>query len=433
MAVSNEVLIYCLIRAASFPFRWMPYSWIAAIGKRIGSLIFYCMPSYRKRSLSNLGLASDLALTKTDLLRIAKESFQNLVTVCLEYPRLAAEKSLSPSIVCENPEAAEALHRQGKGIVFFCGHLSNWEILFLEGTTRMKGIAIGKTIRNKRLYHWILSIREKYGGKIVAQRNALQAARRALEKGMFVGIVGDQGMPSSGYSFPFLGRRAWTSTAPALLAYRTNSPIITAWTKRVRHGYRIHYSEPIWPDLSQTIEKEVIRLMDRSLAILQESIKANPGQWLWQHNRWKQQTAKNVYKRFRHDSIGLILPSEEAALSAILPHLPTFREIYPLDFLFLCAPARCRGMPLLEADDFFFYSTIEETLLDDYRCKLIFDLASYPPIRRHYLSLSAFEVLDLQALKKLAQPHMPPHRENDLSTILKRALCRPGSLWTHEQ
>ena len=171
-------------------------------------------------------------------------------------PRFGRETDFSRVIQCENPETADELYRQGQGIIFFCGHLSNWEALFLDGTRRMRGIAIGKSIKNKRLYRWIVSIREKNGGKIIAPRNAVKEGLRVLRKGVFMGIVGDQGMPDSGYSFPFLGRRAWTTTAPALLAYKTHCPIIVATTRRVKGGYRIRYSDPIWPNLEESLWKK---------------------------------------------------------------------------------------------------------------------------------------------------------------------------------
>lgn len=427
----KENAVYWLIRIASIPFQWMPYSWIHAIGRIIGSLMFHTMRKYRKRTLSNLALARDLALTKEDLIRVSIESFQNLAIVCLEYPRLSWEKRLSPKIQCANPETAERLTREGKGIVFFSAHLSNWEILFLEATRRMKGIAVAKPIHNKRLYRWILSIREKYGGKIIAQSQCVKEGLRALKQGAFLGIVGDQGMPSSGYSCPFLGRLAWTTTAPALLAYRTSSPIMFAESYRVPGGYRIRYSDPIWPDPSAPVEEEIPRLMDKALELLQKSIKSRPGEWLWQHNRWKQQTPQNVYKRFRYDALCLILPQEKEDLAPLLPHLETFRKIYPLDFLFLAAPLWSQGFPFIKADETFFYRSIEETLLDDYRFKIVFNFTGYKPIRRHYFKRCAFEVLTLHDLKKLAKPHLS-QGENDLSEVFKRALCRPGSLWKKE-
>ncbi|MBM3184581.1 MAG: hypothetical protein FJZ64_04685, partial [Chlamydiae bacterium] len=174
MRAMFNFLTYVLIRTAAFPFEWMPYSWIHAIGKGLGLFLFYVMPHYRKRTLSNLALAKELKLNHFEIRRIGKEAFQNLATVCLEYPRLFKEKTLSSLIKCENPETADSIRKEGKGIIFYCAHLSNWEMLFIEGTNRMKGIAIGKPIKNKFLYRWVVSIREKYGGTIISQKNAIK-------------------------------------------------------------------------------------------------------------------------------------------------------------------------------------------------------------------------------------------------------------------
>ena len=426
--MDRERFNYLLIRIFSFPFGFFPYQWIHWIGRRIGSVAYYCMRDYRKRALSNLALANDLHIkSEKELIRIAKQSFQNLAINVLEYPRFDREKDLSRVIRCDNPEVANALHQKGQGIIFFCGHQSNWEALFLDGTSRMKGIAIGKSIKNAHLYRWVVSIREKMGGKIIAPRNAVKEGLRALRKGTFMGIVGDQGMPDSGYSFPFLGRKAWTTTAPALLAYKTNSPIIVATTRRIKGGYRIHYSEPIWPQLNEPLDQETVRLMNASLTILQESIQASPGEWLWQHNRWKQQTPQILYKRFRKDCICVILPDDPVQFAKIQPHLPTLKQIYPSDFLFLLVPEAFKNAALIPAE-IIYYREPKNIYLRDYRFKLIFNFTAYS-VKKHYEKLSAFEVIDIQTLQSIAAPHLPADQLNDYSEVFKRALCRPGTIW----
>lgn len=427
--MDKEKWLYYLIRIGTYPCRFLPYSFLQRLGKLIGSVAFHFMREYRKRALSNLALANDLSLSHKELIHYAKKSFQNLAINCLEYPKLDAEKNLSKVIRCENPEIASDICKQGKGVIFFCGHQSNWEVLFLDGTSRMQGIAIGKSIKNRRLYNWIVSIREKNGGKIIVPRNAVKEGLRALKKGQFIGIVGDQGMPDSGYSFPFLGRRAWTSPAPALLAYKTNSPIIFASTRRVKGGYVIRYHDPIWPNLNAPAETEVVRMMDKTLTLLQESIKRSPGEWLWQHNRWKQQTTHNLYKRFRQDCICVILP--ESGFEELLPHLPTLKEIYPLVFLFLVVPEKYRGRELIEADETIYYQNLDQTLLHDLRFKLIFNFTDYEPIHKHYERLSAFEVINRKMIQELAKEHLKNH--HDFSDMLKRALCKPGSIWKREE
>jgi Kdo2-lipid IVA lauroyltransferase/acyltransferase len=419
----KDIFNYYLIRFLTFPFCFMPYKTLHFLGKVLGTLTFYLVPKFRKRALSNLSLASDLKLTNKEIIFYAKKSFQNLAINLLEYPKFSQEKNLSKIIKCENPNQAFEIYKKGQGIIFFCGHLANWEVLFLEGTSRMKGVAIGMPINNKKLYRWIISIREKKGGKIINPKSALKEGLKNLKKGIFLGIVGDQAMPDSSYSFPFLGRKAWISNAPALLSYKINAPIIVATTRREKKGYIINYSDPIWPDVTKTLEEESIKLMDRSLNILQEAIKKRPGQWLWQHNIYKQQSLKNIYKRFRQDAICLILPEEN--FEKIAYHLPEIKKIYPREFIYIIMPKKFKDYPLIPVEEIHYYNDLEETLLDDFRFKLVFNFTNFSKIKKHYKKLSAFDVLNLEDLKKIASPYLKTKELNNLSKILQIAICRP--------
>ncbi len=64
-------------------------------------------------------------------------------------------------------------------------------------------------------------------------KNAIRLGLKALKEGKFLGIVGDQAYPDSSYHFPLFGTRAWTATTPALLAYKSNSPLVVGTTLRV--------------------------------------------------------------------------------------------------------------------------------------------------------------------------------------------------------
>ena len=411
-------LSYFTIRTLTFPFRLLPFRGIHFLGKALGSLAYHVLTKYRKRTLSNLSLAENLELK--DLKKTAKESFQNLAITCLEYPKFARIKSTKRVITCENPEKAQALIDKGKGIIFFCGHQSNWELLFIEGTQRMPGVAIGRPVKNTSLYKWVVSIREKYGGTIIPPRQAIKGGLRALKQGKFLGIVGDQGMPESPYAFDFFGRRAWTTPAPAILSHRTGCPIMVATIRRKKGKYLIHYSDPIWPNSEKTMEEEIHRMMKESLHLLEADIRKCPEQWLWQHNRWKQETPVNVYYRYRWDAILILLPE------GFNPNdLKTFREIYPQAFITILAP---KGMEIPFPDaEIITYVNPSSLYLNDYRFKLVFNFTSDPGLRKHYLKRSAFDVLDMEGLRKAALEHL---LEGDsFSLLLKKALTRPNTLW----
>lgn len=418
MSIINSVSFY-LLRALTFPVTLLSYSQIHALGKVLGNAAYYLMPTFRKRALSNLALASSLALSENEIKRLAKESFQNLMITCLEYAKFDKETDISRVATCVNHEAADAIMKEGKGLIFFCGHQANWEILFLEGTTRMPGIAIGRPIKNEKLYNWVLSIRQKFGGKIVSPKEAVREGLRGLKKGCFLGIVGDQGMPDSGFSSPFLGRMAWTSPLPAILAHRTNRPIIVASTKRRDGRYFIHYSDPIWPDTEKPLETEIPRMMHACLALFEASIKESPGEWLWQHNRWKQQTPERVKRKYRHDTLAVVLPEDETKFNEISKQLPVLREIYPHEMITLFIPAKYEAcaLPIQQVEKRYYHSK-KEILVRDYKFKLVFNFSAYKEVDTHFSALGAFDVVDLRELQKEATDH------ETLSETLKRMLLR---------
>lgn len=375
-----KLFSYLLLRLCLLPVTFLPSRCVHQIGKGLGLLAYHLYPKFRKRTLSNIALA--LNPPEKELKILAKKSIQSLMITLLDYAQLRTTLA-----TCENKEPAESMIKQGQGVIFFCAHQSNWEMLFVEGTSRMPGVAIGRPIKNQYLYNWILKLRQQNGGKIITPQNAIREGLRALKKGAFLGIVGDQGMPDSGFSSPFFGKRAWTSPMPALLSYRTGCPIMVATTQRKKGKYHITYSDPIWPNKEQPQELEVRRLMQCVLSLLENSIRQAPEEWLWQHNRWKQQTVGRVKRAFRQDTILVILPEQPVA------HLDVFREIYPLEFItILTPPHHTHSLSDVET---LVYDTPQERCLKNYQFKLIFNLTGDTKPSAHYKKLSAIKVVDM--------------------------------------
>lgn len=389
------LITYLIIRLFTLPFAYLPYKTIHFLGRHLGSLAYYAIPKYRKRALSNIAL-SDLNLTNDQIRQTAKGCLQSLMITALEYPKLIREKNIDKVATLLNPEKPEEILKSGKGAIFFCGHQANWEILFLAGTSRIPGVAIGRPIKNRYLYNWVQSMRERFGGKIIMPKNAIKEGLRALKNGSFFGIVGDQGMPGSGFSSTFLGRKAWTSPLPALLAYRTNTPIFVATAKREKGRYTIQFSEPIYPNLETPMEEEIRRLMLETLSLFEQSVRKTPEQWMWIHNRWKQQTTKSIKRSFRHDSLALFLPYDES----LAEELPILRTLYPTEHISLYVPKSLIDKITLDAE-IHPYTTLDEVCQDDLRYKLILNFTKNPKINRHYKRKAAQNIVHLSSIQEL--------------------------------
>ena len=388
----QHLISYLLLRLFTFPLAILPYPLIHILGKKGGTLLYHLYPKLRKRALSNLALITEPKLTGEEIKRTAKRSIQNLLITCMEYPKLSFEKDLSRLLHCDNPNLPQEALSEGKGAIFFSGHQANWELLFLDSTSRYPGVAIGRPVNNPYLYKWIIRIREKTGGKMIPPKSALKEGLRAIKQGKFIGIVGDQGMPDSSFSSPFFGRRAWTSSFPALLAYRTGRPIFVCTLKREKGKYITHYSDPIWPDKQNPMKPEIRSLMKKALLELQSSIQEHLDQWLWTHNRWKQQLPGALKKPFRHETIAVIINDEKD-----LALLPIFRKIYPTEFITLFIPETFPGRSFPDFE-VITYKTIDALLQQEHFQKLVFNFTGDPRLKKHFLSLAAFDVYTSQDL-----------------------------------
>ncbi|NGX61086.1 MAG: Lipid A biosynthesis lauroyltransferase [Chlamydiae bacterium] len=378
-----------IYRVLEFFISLFPYKVLHALGRVAGRVAFTLHRSFRKKALSNLHLAYGETKTEKERKQIAIESFQTLTITCLDYFRLRKSKhNISEIVTLEENEEVSLLMKKGQGVIFLSGHQANWEIPFLATTDKYHGIAIGRPIKNRALYNFVLSIREMKGGKIVNPKQAFKEGIRALRKGQFLGIVGDQAFPESSYSYPLFGTRAWTTTAPALFAYKTNSPIVVGTTRREGPHYFVKGSAPIWPDLSRPVKEEIPRIMDQAISLLEESIKERPGQWMWVHDRWKQQTADKVKRKYRAGSILVILPPD---LKPLLPIIPLIRKIYPRSFLtFFVAKGTPPPLPEVTIRE---YERVEEMFVRDYRYRLVLDFFDIPKLRHHFMKLGAFQAL----------------------------------------
>ncbi|MBM3199261.1 MAG: hypothetical protein FJZ58_08455, partial [Chlamydiae bacterium] len=345
-----------------------------------------------------------------DLIRLAKLSLGNLVITCLEYGKLRKECNLASLVTCLNPQEADTLRSHGKSLIFLCAHQANWELFFLEGTSRMPGVAIGQPIQNRKLYQWILSIRQKYQGKIVLPKEAVKEGLRALKQGKFFGIVGDQGMPGSGFSSSFLGREAWTSPLPALLAYRSGTPLLTATMVRKLGCYEITYSTPLWPDTTKPLEEEIPRLMKEALRPIEESIKQYPEQWLWSHNRWKQQPPGRLKRSYRFDAIAVVLPQEEKAWCDLSSHLEIFRILYPTELLVFFTPRSIQN--LVQAEEQLYAGKL---CVKDFRPKLVLNFSDNQGLAKQFPS--AFRIVTKKTLCKETGLEL----DTSISLILKEA------------
>lgn len=287
---------------------------LQSLGYKIGSLAFYTIPNLRKTALTNLALAYP-HLPYHERYLLAKQSIQHvMITFCELLAVEALAKNIDSLISIQTAESCtigyhpdevitnselQTIFEQlsnNEGVILFCGHQANWELPFLFITKQYPGLALAKPIPNARLNKKIFSLRELFKGKITTPKNGINQALRALNQGHIVGLVGDQALLMSSYSYPLFGSEAFTTTTPALLAYKTGKPIVAVSIYRKGCHYEIVPSKKIYPNYSLPMKESLIDMMNRAMLFLERGISLQPELWMWMHKRWKSKL-KNKFKK----------------------------------------------------------------------------------------------------------------------------------------
>ncbi len=425
---ATNTIFYYLIRTLMFPFYCLPYRTLHQIGKCVGSLAYYVAPKdIRKITLNNLALAKSLNLSEQQIKKISKESFQNLIINGIEYFRLKRSfYKMDRFVKGHNTQVLDRLAKEKKGAICVTGHISNWELCFLAYTQKQPSIAIGKKIKNSKLYQYIQSIRTMHGGEIIDMKQAISHGIKSLRKGRIFSMVNDQAYTGSSYSYPFFGARAWTSTAPALMAYKANVPIIIVTTTRLEGGrYEYTLSDPIWPNTDLPLKKEVYRLMDTMMQHFEAHIKKHPGQWLWQHKRWKQEGFNIIHNKYKADSILFVMPFDKKRFEYINKSIWMIPQIYPKTFLTFMVPQKFEKAFSLKDQEVIVCKTPADIYIRDYRFQMIYDFTSTKQVRKHFMKLGAHTVFNFENFSSESDIQTKP-----FESCLKSTVCFPTATFT---
>lgn len=273
----------------SFPVSLLPVKG----GDLLGLLIYYVWKSRRAIAVDNLKKcvalgAVSLSETPEEVIR---ENFRNLGRSFIEIVKIyfGMGRGILGKTVIKGMEHFEEARAKGKGVILITGHCGNWELLALLCSYRVAPLsAVVRPLNNPYLNTVLVKARSRFGNRVIDKKGALRAILVTLKGGGFVGILMDQAVLSDeGYVINFLGRGAWTTKMPALLARKTGSPAVPAFIRRTSAGHEISVYPEVSLSSNSNKEEAVKEDTKRFSSFIEDYIRENPSQWLWMHRRWK--------------------------------------------------------------------------------------------------------------------------------------------------
>jgi KDO2-lipid IV(A) lauroyltransferase len=295
-------LEYGLFRSVSSRIRAADDARIARWGATIGALAPKLLQKRHALAIRNIALTfPEKSAAECDA--IARAAWRHFGTMFLA--AIHAHRESAADLFRKTP--IERLHfdeaaSPGKGIILVSAHFGTWEIgSNLLKLSEMKVTTVARFFDNELLDEELLRGRRRAGIDVVDRRDAARALVYALIRKEMVVLLADQHVvPHEGIRVPFLGRLAWTTTAPARLALRFGSPILMAFA----YDDRVDLCPPIiaasLPEEHRNVEWITTRIND----IISERIRRNPELWFWMHDRWKGRGTRDKGRGTRDEERG---------------------------------------------------------------------------------------------------------------------------------
>jgi KDO2-lipid IV(A) lauroyltransferase len=274
-----EFIALCLLFIA---FRSLPLDMASGIGGFMARSVGPFLRAH-KTAIANLS-AIYPNMDKEKKRKLLMSMWDNLGRVAAELPHLPG-KTLFERITIHG---LENLPKQGEQVLFFSGHIGNWELLsptaFRNGTV-LSGIY--RKANNPLVDAMITRIRATQATDLFPKgpSGAVKFVR-SIKAGHSIAMLIDQKM-NDGISVPFFKKPAMTAPAIAEFALRYNMPIVPA---RVIRTQGSHFAATIYPPLvfekTGDQQKDVLAIMTQINQTLESWISEHPEQWFWVHKRW---------------------------------------------------------------------------------------------------------------------------------------------------
>jgi len=179
------------------------------------------------------------------------------------------------------------LYANGRHVLQATSHQFNWEWgnWILNQNTEFHIRIIYMIQKNKGVERLVNGYRLRYGTELVPA-NDLKVLMSDLQKPTMTVFLADQN-PSSGkraFWTKFFGREVPFHKGLEILARRKGHAVVFDEMVRVKRGHYKSISKLAFEDGSKTSEGEITKAYVR---FLEQSIKRQPENWLWTHNRWK--------------------------------------------------------------------------------------------------------------------------------------------------
>ena len=273
-------LPYIIFRCLAYPGAWVVY---LVSGK------------LRRQAIESLNMAYGDSLSLRAKKAIARASFFNLFLGLMDLAYMIARPGRSLNVfTLEGADYLKEARKGGKGAVVAIAHFGPFAAMlvrFFYEEFRVK--VVMRAPKNKVWRAALISHPKMLAPQPIYStplRACVTACFQALKDNELLVMPVDQNYGGAGRIFvDFFGRKAGTAAGPAIYAWKTGAPLLTAFARPPLSGSRrwTMVLEPVALDRTLPEQEAVLRATQDMTSRVEAFVRQYPAQWSWMHRRWK--------------------------------------------------------------------------------------------------------------------------------------------------
>lgn len=283
--------MYYIIYVFFYLLSLLPWKVIYLISDFAYLIVYYVIGYRRQIVMDNLTIAFP-DKSEEEKKVIAKEFYHNFVDNFIEVIKMfsISKEELNKRFTGNFDLLNNIVLESGKSAQVHLGHFFNWELANIGYACNVDYpfLVVYQPIENKAINKIFYKLRSRFGTHLIAA-NQFRKEFAAFTKDKYVLIlVADQNPSNIGnaYWLDFLGKKVPVVRGPERGAVMNDTAVLMARIIKVKRGFYRAHLELLSVNPSTLPEGEITK---RMISFIEDSIKAQPSNYLWSHRRWKWQ------------------------------------------------------------------------------------------------------------------------------------------------
>jgi KDO2-lipid IV(A) lauroyltransferase len=280
--------MYYLVYPLLYLLSLLPLRVLHFIGDGIYGIIYHLVKYRKEVVIQNLSRAFP-EKSAQEKEKIAREVYHNFIDTFMEAIKLI---SASPAFIRKHSEVdlsfVNAFWNDKRVCQAHAGHNFNWELIqhVVPLNTPYPFLGVYMPIKNAAFEKIFFDLRSKNGTFLLRATEMRTEILPWRNKPYILGLVADQnpGDPGNAFWLNFFGQPTPFVVGPEKNARLVDAVVVFAHFTKIKRGYYRLHTTVAFEHAAQTEKGDITRAY---VKYLEETMRANPGMWLWTHKRWK--------------------------------------------------------------------------------------------------------------------------------------------------